>query len=377
MARQALTVKIALIALAVVAVPALGQDAGTFTEQGVHGPVRAQRIATGLVNPSALEWLGDGRLLVAERAAARLRVLDVGTGQVMEISGLPDIVTGNDAGLHDLERHPAFAQNGWLYFSYSAGRPELSTLEVARARLVDATLVDIERILLADAWSQDLYHYGGRLQFSGGHLFVTVGDRHRRERAQELSNHAGAILRLYDDGRVPADNPFVDRAGALPETWAYGSRNAQGFFVDPVTGQAWLNEHGPRHGDELNRLERGANYGWPVVSFGWEYDGGPIGRGIVREEGMSAPEWVWTPAIGPSDLLVYRGDAFPAWQGSLLSGGMSRPHLNRLELGTHGVRVEERLLDQRIGRIRSLALDLQGRVYLGTDNGEVWQLAPD
>jgi glucose/arabinose dehydrogenase len=216
------------------------------------------------------------------------------------------------------------------------------------------------------------------MAFAEGHLFVTVGDRHRQDRVQALRNHHVKIVRLRDDGGVPADNPFVERGPerARPETWSTGHRNPQGLAVHPFTGELWSSEHGPMGGDELNLVKRGANYGWPVISWGFEYGGGPVGMGITQRDGMEQPRWVWTPAIAPSGLVIYRGDRFPGWKGSFLVGAMAQQHLNRLVMAEGRVVLEERILDRRAHRVRLVAEGPDGSVYLGSDDGKLTRLRP-
>jgi glucose/arabinose dehydrogenase len=281
-----------------------------------------------------------------------------------------------DAGLHDVVLHPDFASNGWIYFSYTEGEPHYSTTVVDRARLRGASLVDRERILTADAYSEDHYHYGGRMVFLDGFLYVTVGDRHHQDRAQDLENHAGTILRLMDDGRIPADNPYVADHAEHGAIWSYGHRNPQGLAVEPATGKLWSHEHGPRGGDELNLIQRGANYGWPVISWGFEYDGGPIGKGIVSEEGMEQPVWVWSRSIAPSDMIFYSGRAFPAWKDSLFIGAMGGTHLNRLMIRDGRVILEERLLFGEAGRVRLVEEGPDGSIYIGSDDGRISRIVP-
>jgi glucose/arabinose dehydrogenase len=363
-----------------VAPAALPADDLRHSLTSAAGPIIAERVLQGLAQPSAIQFLPDGRALVAQRNVGLLTLADFGTVTATNIEGMPEMLAMGDAGLHDVELHPDYAASGWIYISYSEGVEIRSTLAVDRIRIGDGRVTERERIFTADAWSEITWHCGGRIQFLDGYLFVTVGDRHHRERSQELSNHAGAIVRLNDDGSVPADNPFVDsedaRNPAKPEIWSYGHRNPQGFWADAETGELWANEHGPRGGDELNRIERGANYGWPVVSFGFEYDGGPIGMGIVTREDVHEPTWVYVPSVAPSDMVIYRGAAFPAWRGSFLIGAMAKTHLNRLALRDGAVVMEERLANSVLGRIRSLAVDAAGLVYLGTDAGEIWRLRP-
>jgi glucose/arabinose dehydrogenase len=229
---------------------------------------------------------------------------------------------------------------------------------------------------------EDAYHYAARMQFLDGHLYFALGDRQHPPRAQDNSNHAGTVVRLRDDGGVPEDNPFVGveeegKPEPRPEIWSYGHRDPMGLYVHPETGKLWLHEHGPRGGDEVQVVKRGANYGWPVTSYGFQYDGGPVGMGIPWREGMEIPAWVYVPSIAPSDLVIYDGQAFPAWRGSLLLGAMAGLHLNRLVLRDGEVVAEERLAQRLLGRIRSIAVDDEGLIYLGSDSGQVWRLSPE
>src|SRR5215471_5435129 len=253
-------------------------------------------VATGLKQPSAMVFLPDGRALVVERQRG-IDLFDAKSGTLTAVEGGPEALigaetgvhdvnrpatlTGEDAGYHDVILHPDYAKNGWIYLSYSEGPRERSTTVVDRYRLRDNRLVDRQRIFTADAYSEDRFHYGGRMAFLDGYLFLTVGDRHHENRAQELANDAGKTLRLHDDGSIHQDNPFVGTKDARPEIWSYGHRNPQGLVVHPETGELWEHEHGPLGGDELNLIHRGANYGWPVISYGWHYEGGPIGMGIT------------------------------------------------------------------------------------------------
>jgi len=353
---------------------------------------QVQQVAADLQQPSAMVFLPDGRGLLAERRSARIDILDPGSGSLTPVEGgfvavvgresgahdprRPAAVAFEDAGVHDLALHPNFARNGWMYVSYSSGELERSTTALDRFRLSGRRMVDRERIFTAEAYSEDRFHYGGRLAFVGPYLFMTIGDRHHQHRAQSLESDAGKIVRLFDDGRIPPDNPFVGRKEALPEIWTYGHRNPQGLFVHPETGELWEHEHGPLGGDELNLIQRGANYGWPVISYGWEYSGGPIGKGITKEEGMQQPLWVWTPAIAPSGMFVYTGDGFPAWRGSFFIGSMAQRHLNRLVVREGHVLLEERLLYGSAGRVRLVAQGPGGSIYIGNDAGQLLRLTP-
>lgn len=333
-------------------------------------------LAAGIQQPTAMVFLSSDRAVVASRASGQLFSVDLRSGDLALVDGVPENLHAQDAGLHGLALHPEFGTTGQLFLSLSSGTHERSTLTVVRARLAANGLTEIMPIIEADAFSEDLYHYGGALAIRDSFLFITVGDRHHRDRAQDLQNHAGTILRLHLDGRVPEDNPFVGDAERCPEIWSYGHRNPQELLVHPSTGELWAHEHGPRAGDELNRIRADANYGWPVISYGWEYDGGPIGRGIVREEGMEQPAWVWTPAIAPSAMFFYTGSRFPQWEGSLFVGAMAGRHVNRLVIRDGRVVLEERLLLGAVGRVRLVAQGPDGLIYLGTDDGLLLRITP-
>jgi glucose/arabinose dehydrogenase len=348
----------------------------------LNGNFVAERVLSGISQPTAIEFLPDGRALVAQRDRGLITLANFDTGEASDVQGLPRLVVWSDAGVHDIELHPDFDTNGWIYISYTDGEEVHSTAVVDRFRLDGDTAVDVERLFAADAYSEGAYHFAARMAFVDGYLFVAFGDREHPPRAQDNSNHAGTVVRLNDDGSVPQDNPFfaVEEEGKpkpRPEIWSYGHRDPMGLYRHPETNALWLHEHGPRGGDEVQLVKRGANYGWPVVSYGFQYDGGPIGMGIPWQEGMEIPSWVYVPSIAPSDLVIYQGAAFPAWRGSFLIGAMAGLHLNRLVLRDGEVVAEERLAQRLLGRIRSIAVDDRGLVYLGSDSGEVWRLRPE
>ena len=246
--------------------------------------------------------------------------------------GVPPVRAGGQGGLLDVVPHPRFAENRLIYLSYSKASPDgaRNTTAVIRGRFEQDRLNAVEQVVEAQAWSDGEGHFGSRLAFDRqGYLFVTIGDRQVYPKgdltthpAQDLSTHHGKVLRLHDDGRVPADNPFVGRAGALPEIWSYGHRNEQGLVVDADTNEVWLTEHGPQGGDELNLVEAGRNYGWPVVGFGVMYRTGAAIHAATLRDGMEPPVHVWVPSIAPSGLVRYTGDKFPGWRGSFLAGAL-------------------------------------------------------
>lgn len=337
------------------------------------------QVATGLEHPWGLALLPDGRMLVTERPG-RVRIVAPDGALGPPLAGVPPVFVGGQGGMLDVALDPAFAANRLVYLSYSHGEGALTTTRVARARLGATALEDLTVIFSAEPMVSSRNHFGSRLAFlPDGTLLVTVGDRFgERDRAQDLDNHLGKVIRITTDGAAPPDNPFVGVAGARPEIWTYGHRNPQGLVVDATSGAVWEQEHGPRGGDEINRLRAGANYGWPVITFGEEYSGGPIGEGTAKE-GMEQPDWVWVPSIAPSGMTVYDRSAFPSWRGDLLLGALAGQMLVRLDLDADGrITGEERLLEGEIGRIRDVRTAPDGTVYLITDDdpGGIYRLIP-
>jgi len=348
----------------------------------LNGPIVAERVMSGLSQPVAIEFLPDGTALILQRDRGLMSHVDFRTGRKVDVEGMPDMLVKEAAGAHDIELHPRHAENGWIYVAYSEGEEYRSTAVVDRVRLRNDKVTARERIFTADAYSEGLYHFAARMAFVDGYLYLAIGDREHPPMAQDNSNHAGTIVRLHDDGRVPSDNPFVGAtapegtAPPRPEIWSFGHRDPQGLYRHPQTGELWSHEHGPRGGDEINLVKKGANYGWPVVSYGLQYDGGPIGMGIPMQEGMEVPAWVYVPSIAPSDLVIYQGKAFPAWQGNFLIGSMVQTHFNRVVMRDGEAVAEERIAKRVLGRVRAVAVDAAGLVYLGSDNGEIWRLRP-
>jgi aldose sugar dehydrogenase len=345
--------------------------------------IHVKTFADGLNKPWGLAFLPDGNMLVTEKRGD-LRLVTAG-GEVSEpISGLPEVDARGQGGLLDVAPDPQFAENRLVYFSYAEAGEDGNSTAVARGRLnEDATaLSDVEVIFSQRPKLPSTKHFGSRLVFDNdGHLFITLGERSEarfREQAQDLDSHLGKVVRIRPDGSAPEDNPFVGRQGALPEIWSYGHRNSQGAALHPETGVLWMNEHGPKGGDEVNIPEAGKNYGWPVVSYGVNYDGSPVGTGKQQAEGMEGPIWHWTPVIGSSGMAFYTGDAFPGWQGSLFNGGLASTELVRLELDGTRVTHEERMLSDLDLRIRDVRQGPDGALYLLTDetSGEILRITP-
>ncbi|MCP5144062.1 MAG: PQQ-dependent sugar dehydrogenase [Gammaproteobacteria bacterium] len=343
-------------------------------------------LASGLHYPWSIVQLPDGDLLVSEREGGLRRVhLDDGKAMLTTLTGLPDITQAGQGGLMGLALHPDFEQNHRLYFAHVAGERGKYGTEVSFATLEGNGLQNVTRIFVAEPKADGGRHFGGRLLFGAdGKLYISLGERGAspglgaRHPAQQKSNHLGALIRINDDGSVPTDNPFVDDAQAAPEINSYGHRNIQGLIQDPATGTLWTHEHGPQGGDELNVEVAGANYGWPVITYGVNYGiGTRIGEGTARA-GMEQPVYRWIPSIAPSGMSLYNGDAFPQWRGDIFIGSLKFATLVRLEMSNGTVVDEERLLTGKYGRIRDVFTARDGCIYLLTDalNGRLLRLAP-
>jgi aldose sugar dehydrogenase len=358
-----------------------GQTRAPYRPAGVDFDV--QVVAQGLEHPWGMAFLPDGAMLVTERPG-RLRIVGADGALSPAAEGLPAVDARGQGGLFDLALDPAFAENGLIYWSYAQPRDGGNGTAVARGRLVRGAaprVEDVQVIWQMRPTLDSTAHFGGRLVFArDGALFITTGERSildGRRQAQRLDATLGKTVRILPDGGIPADNPFVGQGGALPEIWSYGHRNIQAAALNPRTGALWTVEHGARGGDEVNAVAPGKNYGWPTITYGIEYSGGPIGEGITQREGMEQPVYYWDPVIAPSGMAFYEADLFPAWKGSLFVGGLAGRHLARLALDGDRVVGEERLLVDR-ARIRDVRVGPEGAVYVLTDEdaGEMLKLVP-
>lgn len=372
MVRSLVTLSAAALALAV-ATPA---EAQAPAHRSALHDYRVTTVVDGLQHPWSIAFLPGGDMLVTERPG-RLRIVRNGRLLPDPVAGVPAVRAGGQGGLLDVVPHPDFENNRLLYLSYSRGNADDSqgTTAVIRGRFENDRLIDIEEIIETQVWSPGRGHHGSRLAFDGnGYLFISLGDRQvppsgelEKHPAQLLTDHFGTILRLHDDGRVPADNPFVGRSDALPEIWSYGHRNGQGMAIHPSTGDLWMNEHGPQGGDEMNLVLPGRNYGWPVIGYGVNYRSGSAIHQATHQEGMEQPHHVWVPSIGISGLMIYTGDAFPGWKGSIFHGGLAGEQLARLTMDGQQV-VNAETLVQRMGRIRDVRQGPDGLIYLAIDH---------
>jgi glucose/arabinose dehydrogenase len=364
---------VSIAALGIAALVSVVVSGQTSSRSALHD-YRVVTVVDGLIQPWSIAFLPGGDALITERPG-RLRILRQGKLLPQPVEGIPKVFHSGQGGLLEVMPHPNFASNRLLYISYSKpGATDAdSRTALIRARFENDKLTQVQEIF--DAVSKGRGHYSGKIAFDkNGYLFLSLGDRQvppegnlEGHPAQDLSNHHGKIVRLHDDGRVPADNPFVSRTGAKPEIWSYGHRNVQGLAIHPETGELLADEHGPQGGDELNLIQAGKNYGWPVIGYGVNYQTGLAIHSGTHRQGMEQPIRVWVPSIGISGLMIYTGDKFPQWRGNLFIGGMAGQQLSRLTLNGQRIVNEETLVQQR-GRIRDIRQGPDGYIYLVTDD---------
>lgn len=370
---------------------------GDFTISTREHEVVVTRVAEGMAHPWAMAFLPDGSLLVTEREGELTLIPDPlgaaeeGRGRTISVADPPEVAVAGQGGLLDIALHPDYRENGWIYFSYSASVSGGYASALGRGRLAGAgngagaespRLTDWQELFVMESASGSTRHFGSRIVFGrDGYLYMTIGDRGDGRRgeahpSQDAGTHIGSTLRLTETGAPAPGNPFAGEG--LPEIYSIGHRNAQGMTVHPETGAIWQSEHGPEGGDELNVIRPGANYGWPVITHGSEYSGGPVGEGRTSAPGMEQPVTYWVPtSIAPADMDFYSGDVFPAWQGDLFVGALAQRHLRRVVLDGETVEEQEEILRNRIGRIRDVQQGPEGYLWLLTDadNGALYRLS--
>ncbi len=372
MVRRTANVFIAVVLMLSGATPVLGQSP---VLRSANHDYRVVTVADGLITPWSMAFLPGGDMLITERPG-RLRLVRNGVLRMAPIEGVPEVLAQGQGGLFDVVLHPDFESNQLVYLSYAKpiGDGTEATTAVARGRFENDRLTGVEDIFVAQSRGRP-GHYGARLAFDEeGYLFVPVGDRQapstgdlEAHPAQDVSSHNGTVNRLHDDGSVPTDNPFVGESNVLPEIWSYGHRNPQGLAIHPETGDIWITEHGPQGGDELNRILPGLNYGWPVIGYGVNYrTGSTIHEGTLRD-GIEAPTHFWVPSIATSGLMIYTGDLFPAWKGSLFAGGLGGQQIARLTMDGQRV-VREETIHQGMGRVRDIRQSPDGYIYVAIES---------
>ena len=373
----ALTAAILLTATLVIATGTRGEETEFPSSAGA---LEVRTFARGLVNPWALAFLPDGRMLVTERPG-RIRIVTTEGQLSPPLKGVPEVWAFGQGGLLDIAINKSFSQNNTIFFCFAERSQGGARTAVARARLNDGIgrLDDTRIIFRQEGPLSQGNHHGCRIaQADDGNLFVTLGEHFTfRDQAQDLGNHLGKLIRIAPDGSVPAGNPLIGRADARPEIWSYGHRNGQGLAIHPATGELWEIEHGPRGGDEVNIISKGKNYGWPVIGYGLDYSGARIHESAAKD-GMEQPVKYWVPSIAPSGMAFYTGKLFPKWSGSLFTGALAGTMLVRLSLNGNSVASEERLLQNLHERIRDVRQGPDGALWLLTDSaaGRILRVAP-
>lgn len=345
--------------------------------QRIQTEIEVRLVARGLNFPWGMTFMPDGNLLVTERVG-RLRIVSP-DGQVSEpIKGVPKVFSMQQGGLLDVEIDPNFASNQIIYLSYAEPEGAKAGTAVAKAKLVDDRLENLQVIFRQIPKTVGAQHFGSRLIFApDGNLFITLGDRAKYiEESQNLSNHLGKLIRIRPDGSIPKDNPYVENTKAKPEIWSYGHRHIQGAAINPKTGDLWLHEHGPRGGDEINIPKPGKNYGWPKASYGVHYSMIPI-KDEHEEQGFEEPIYYWTPSIAPSGMIFYNGNLFPGWRGNLFVGALAGRHVARLVVDGDKIAGEEQLLQNTL-RFRDVEQGPDGAIYLLSDeeDGKILKVVP-
>ncbi|MBT1687492.1 PQQ-dependent sugar dehydrogenase [Dawidia soli] len=333
-------------------------------------------VATGLENPWGIAFLPDGRILVTERKG-EIRIIQDGKLLEEKIENVPAVYANGQGGLLDIVAHPDYSNNGWIYLSYAKPGEGGGGTTIARTKLEGNAFTDYHELFSAQPFANSDVHFGSRIVFDGkGHIFFSSGERGTKMNAQKLSNHLGKVLRLNEDGTVPTDNPFVGIDSARSEIWSYGHRNPQGLVYDAATETLWDVEHGPKGGDELNKVEKGRNYGWPVITYGINYDGTPI-TDITAKEGMEQPVHYWVPSIATCGLVRVSGEKYPGWKGNFLVGALALTHVHRVEVSAENKSVHDEKLLDKIGRVRAVVQSADGFLYVATESpGMILKIIP-
>jgi len=342
-----------------------------------HGKLKLELVTDSITIPFAMAFLDDNTMIASDRPVGKMILVDVKSGVKTLVKGVPDVNNRGDGGLLDILPHPAYKTNHEIFYVYSYKTDSLHSLAVMRGTLEGDQLTNQKQLFTAQPFFKRASFYGSRLLYQDGYLFISTGvDKSKQDSAQVLSNHLGKIMRIREDGTVPEDNPFFNVKGARPEIWCYGTRNGQGLTINPFTNEIWENEHGPKGGDEINIIGKGKNYGWPVITYGREYDDTLVGEGLTTKEGMEQPFHYYVPSIAPSGMVFYTGDRYPQWKGNLFIGSMVLKHLNRLTIKDGKVMNEERILNGMGWRVRNVIQGPDGYLYIGVDGGMILKILP-
>lgn len=366
---------LSLFFLITLSIQACYTDSLTNDNQAPNADFEVKVIAEGLNCPWGMTWLPDGRMLVTERSG-KILLIENDQYAGKELSGVPEVYANGQGGLLDIQLHPNYADNGWIYLSYSKKGNGGGSTAISRVKLEGTALVSHELLYEAMPKTTSRVHFGSRMAFDeAGYLFFSVGERGEWDNSQTVATDHGKIHRLHDDGRVPEDNPYVMIPDAKKSIWSYGHRNPQGLSFHPETKELWSHEHGPKGGDELNIVQRKKNYGWPVISYGINYNGEIITE-LTHKEGMEQPVHYWVPSIAPCGMAFVSSDKYPAWKNNILIGSLSFKYLHRVELSGNEVVSEEKLLEG-IGRVRHIAQSPDGYLYVAVEGpGKIVKLIP-
>jgi glucose/arabinose dehydrogenase len=337
--------------------------------------IEAITIADGLDNPWGMTWLPDGRMLVTE-IKGEILIIENDQYSGKKVNGVPEVYANNQGGLLDIQLHPDYENNGWIYFSFSKPGDGGGSTAIMRAKLDGNNLTEKELIYESFPKTRSGVHFGSRIDFKDGYIFFSIGERGEMDNAQSVGNPYGKVHRLHDNGDVPEDNPFVQIPDAEHSIWSYGHRNPQGMQFHPETGELWAHEHGPKGGDELNIVQKAKNYGWPEISYGIDYDGSII-TNETKKEGMMQPVHYWDPSIAPCGMTFVTSDRYPDWKNNILMGSLKFRYLNRVVLDGEGNYVEEEKLLEGIGRVRHVAESPDGYLYVAVEGpGKIVKLIP-
>ena len=353
----------------------LGQVVLKFDSEGMN--IKVEKVASNLGLVWGMSFISNEKILMNFKSG-EIAILNLKTNTIKYLRNTPNVLYHGQGGLLDVQSSPNFKDDKTLFFTYVKKIENSGLTTLAKAKLIDDELEDWKDLLISKSSSNTSRHFGSRITFDeDGHVYFSIGDRGVRANGQDLSTHAGSIIRLNLDGTIPKDNPFVNQDGKLPEIYSYGHRNPQGLFYDKQSKNLWSCEHGPRGGDEINLILKGSNYGWPTISYGKEYwNPMYVGEG-THKEGMTDAKKVYIPSIAPSSLIVYSGDKFPKWKGDIFSGALKLRHLNRVVLNKYDEVIEEqRFLKELEERIRNVIQSPKGNIYISTDSGNIYTLRP-